>query len=140
MNFPRLFARKRAKPEVAKETPKPWPEQLWDASHCWHVAGATMYELTLACCSCDSSVILDCPDPSARLADGSEWRSFLRYSLMRGPQQMGVGRGFLLGTCNSGSRCLEADGYAHHSCSFVSDDPFMKRYGLEAEGLVRVPQ
>jgi len=104
------------------------PEQLWSAGHHWHLVGTSQQQLYLACCSCDYTVIVDSPGDS----------SFLRFSLMEGPQLVGQGRGFLRGSCAAGERTLTVDGYEAGTCSFeASEHGLERKLGVEGMGIVR---
>lgn len=114
---------------MSTEPPGRHPEQLWSSSHHWHLVGAAMSYLTLDCCSCGYSLIVEpAPQPS----------QFLRYALMEGSRLTGVGRGLLMADCSSGQRRLAIDGY-EDGCTLYDGDEFDRRYGLEAEGVIQVP-
>ena len=117
---------------MCAEPPGRHPEQLRSASHCWHLIGATLSAVYLHCCACDYSAIVDATH------EGGSW---LRFSLMEGPELIGRGLGLLMGDCMSGSRRLSIDGYPVSSCTFVSDDDdeFMREFGMRGMGLVQLP-
>jgi len=59
---------------------------LWSAAHHWHFQGATESNLSFICCSCECTGMVEAGE-----------HGYLRYSLLRGSQLIGSGRGFMTG-------------------------------------------
>jgi len=109
--------------EPTRDPPRPWPSQLWAGGHCWHFAGADNCQVILACCSCAYTMIVTDSD-----------HSWLRFSLMVGGERIAMGRGYLVGDCEAGSRRLTPDGYGHVSCTHAYGD-----WSMTSDGLVSFP-
>ena len=73
---------------------------LWSAAHHWHFQGATESNLSFICCSCECTGMVEAGE-----------HGYLRYSLLRGSQLIGSGRGFMTGDCPAGQRPIWTDGY-----------------------------
>src|SRR3990167_6026841 len=78
---------------------------LWSGAHHWHFQAASESSLSFICCSCDCTIMVEAND-----------HGFLCYSLMRGSELIGIGRGFMTGDCPAGQRRIELDGY-EEGCS-----------------------